>query len=63
MGARHLRRSGQEIWYGIYEMSTRPLRYASAGAPPAFVFTSAAGKPMAAGAVFVGSHAECRLLK
>jgi PAS domain S-box-containing protein len=28
------------IWYGIYQASTRTLRYASAGAPPAFAFTS-----------------------
>jgi sigma-B regulation protein RsbU (phosphoserine phosphatase) len=28
------------IWYGVYEASTRTLRYASAGAPPAFAFTS-----------------------
>lgn len=25
------------IWFGVYEASTRTLRYASAGAPPAFV--------------------------
>ena len=30
------------IWYGIYQSSTRTLRYASAGAPPAFAFDSAA---------------------
>jgi sigma-B regulation protein RsbU (phosphoserine phosphatase) len=28
------------IWYGVYEASTRTLRYASAGAPPAFAFVS-----------------------
>ena len=27
------------IWYGVYEMSSRTLRYASAGAPPAFAYT------------------------
>jgi len=30
------------IWYGVYEASTRTLRYASAGAPPAFAFDSTA---------------------
>ena len=28
------------IWYGVYEVTTRTLRYASAGHPPALVFTS-----------------------
>ena len=27
------------IWYGVYEMSSRTLRYASAGMPPAFAYT------------------------
>lgn len=27
-------------WYGVYEKSTRTLRYASAGAPPAYAFTT-----------------------
>ena len=31
------------IWFGVYEMSSRTLRYASAGAPPAFAFTSPTG--------------------
>jgi len=31
------------IWYGVYEASTRTLRYASAGAPPAFAFDPAGG--------------------
>ena len=26
------------VWYGVYQLSTRTLRYCSAGAPPAFVF-------------------------
>ena len=30
------------VWYGVYEASTRTLRYASAGAPPAFAFTTEA---------------------
>ncbi len=30
------------VWYGVYRASTRTLRYASAGAPPAFAFTTAA---------------------
>jgi sigma-B regulation protein RsbU (phosphoserine phosphatase) len=30
-------------WYGVYERSTRTLRYANAGAPPAYAFTTAAG--------------------
>jgi len=29
------------IWYGVYQASTRTLRYASAGAPPALAFTPA----------------------
>jgi len=32
------------MWCGTYEMSTRTLRYASAGAPPAFAFTPATGQ-------------------
>jgi sigma-B regulation protein RsbU (phosphoserine phosphatase) len=32
------------MWYGVYEASTRTLRYASAGAPPALAFTSATGE-------------------
>ena len=31
------------IWYGVYQASTRTLRYASAGAPPALAFESVAG--------------------
>ena len=31
------------IWYGVYQASTRTLRYASAGAPPALAFTAGAG--------------------
>jgi len=31
------------MWYGIYQVSTRTLRYANAGAPAALAFTSAAG--------------------
>ena len=31
------------MWLGVYEDSTRTLRYASAGAPPALAFTSAGG--------------------
>ncbi|WP_176562180.1 PP2C family protein-serine/threonine phosphatase [Mycolicibacterium palauense] len=30
------------MWYGVYEASTRTLRYSSAGAPPALAFASAA---------------------
>ena len=30
------------VWYGVYERSTRTLRYASAGTPPAFAYTYAA---------------------
>lgn len=30
------------IWYGVYQSSTRTLRYASAGAPPAIAFDTAA---------------------
>ena len=35
------------MWYGIYEASTRTLRYASAGAPPALAFNSATGTTVA----------------
>lgn len=35
------------IWYGIYEPSTRTLRYASAGAPPALAFSAATGGAVA----------------
>src|SRR4029079_2306549 len=35
------------MWCGIYEMSTRTLCYGSAGAPPAFAFTSATGQAVA----------------
>lgn len=31
------------MWYGIYEASTRTLRYANAGAPPALAFNAATG--------------------
>ncbi len=31
------------MWFGVYQASTRTLRYASAGAPPAFAFTSGDG--------------------
>ena len=31
------------MWYGIYERSSRTLRYASAGAPPALAFNYATG--------------------
>ena len=31
------------MWYGVYEASSRTLRYASAGAPPALAFDSATG--------------------
>lgn len=30
------------VWYGVYRASTRTLRYASAGAPPAFALRTAA---------------------
>lgn len=30
------------IWYGVYQVSTRTLRYASAGHPPALMFTAGA---------------------
>ena len=33
------------IWYGVYQRSTRTLRYASAGHPPALVFGDAGGPP------------------
>jgi len=35
------------MWIGVYEASTRTLRYTNAGAPPVFVFTSAGAEPPA----------------
>lgn len=32
------------MWYGVYEYSTRTLRYASAGHPPALAFTVGHGE-------------------
>ena len=34
--------------YGVYEKSTRTLRYANAGAPPAYAFTTATGNAVTA---------------
>lgn len=34
------------IWYGVYQASTRTLRYASAGASPALAFEADAGGPV-----------------
>jgi sigma-B regulation protein RsbU (phosphoserine phosphatase) len=39
------------IWYGVYEASTRILRYASAGAPPALAFNSVTGTTVASTAL------------
>jgi PAS domain S-box-containing protein len=39
------------MWYGIYEKSTRTLRYASAGAPPALAFNAATGTAIASTAL------------
>ncbi len=39
------------IWYGVYQASTRTLRYANAGAPPAFAFNCSAGKGLTATAL------------
>ncbi|WLD11351.1 PP2C family protein-serine/threonine phosphatase [Planctellipticum variicoloris] len=33
------------IWYGVYEVSTRTLKYAAAGHPPAYLYSMTAGKP------------------
>jgi len=49
------------VWYGVYEASTRTLRYAGAGAPPAFAFHSGAGAAvteLSATAVPVGMFAD-----
>ncbi len=35
------------VWYGVYQASTRTLRYASAGAPPALAFTPGTGQAVA----------------
>lgn len=42
------------IWYGVYDASTRTLRYASAGHPPAYVFNP--GTDKAAGATELTSN-------
>ena len=34
------------IWYGVYQASTRTLRYASAGSPPALAFEAGTGGPV-----------------
>lgn len=34
------------IWYGVYQKSTRTLRYSSAGHPPALLFTSPSEEPI-----------------
>jgi serine phosphatase RsbU (regulator of sigma subunit) len=34
------------IWYGVYQASTRTLRYASAGAPPGLAFEAGTGGPV-----------------
>ena len=34
------------IWYGVYRLSTRTLRYAGAGHPPAIVLTADGSKPV-----------------
>ncbi|MGV1089207.1 MAG: SpoIIE family protein phosphatase [Mycobacterium sp.] len=51
------------VWFGVYEMSSRTLRYASAGAPPALAFQSGAGAAvtvteLSANAVPVGMFAD-----
>jgi sigma-B regulation protein RsbU (phosphoserine phosphatase) len=40
------------MWYGIYEASTRTLRYASAGAPPALAFNLGTGLAVAVTEIF-----------
>lgn len=35
------------MWFGVYEISSRTLRYASAGSPPALAFSSATGMTVA----------------
>jgi len=40
------------MWYGIYEASTRTLRYASAGAPPALAFNPGTGLAVAVTEIF-----------
>jgi sigma-B regulation protein RsbU (phosphoserine phosphatase) len=34
------------MWYGVYQLSTRILRYASAGHPPALLWTDKGGSPL-----------------
>ena len=51
------------VWLGVYENSSRTLRYAGAGAPPAFAFHSGAGPAvtateLSANAVPVGMFAD-----
>jgi len=43
------------IWFGVYQASTRTLRYSSAGAPPALAFDSPAGGEPTATELFTTS--------
>lgn len=44
------------MWYGVYQASTRTLRYANAGAPPAFALDCSAGKGLTATALSTTSQ-------
>ena len=51
------------MWFGIYQASTRSLRYASAGAPPALAFNPESGEAVAVTELFttaapVGAFAD-----
>lgn len=46
------------MWYGIYQVSTRTLRYANAGAPAALAFTSAGQMNILGIAVDVAARGE-----
>lgn len=43
------------MWYGVYERSTRTLRYANAGAPPAFAFNTGTDGRVTAAELFSNS--------
>jgi serine phosphatase RsbU (regulator of sigma subunit) len=48
------------IWYGVYHVPTRTLRYASAGHPPAVVFETPEGAPRKLGSpsLMIGVHPD-----
>lgn len=50
------------VWYGVYDVASRTLRYASGGHPPAIVFASPGGEPvwLEASGLAIGIAADAR---